>query len=306
MDRPNGFLKSSSRIELVGNVAIVIVAVLLIVIMARHYFNPVPRVSSTRPSNNIQIGARFPLANVDWRHNGETLVAAMSEDCGSCRESLPFYRRLSGALSAQGKNVHLVALFSDLSRDSDKYLKDMSVGVDAIALAPLGKLGISFLPAIYLVDGDGLVQGSWIGRLSDEGEAKLLARVGLDPGLVAAELDAPEPQNVAGISFMSPTELRAEIEKRRTVFVLDVDDRSQFREGHIPGAKNIPLDELEARFSNEIPVSGPVVTYCRCASKDTRSLGACQFLKKRGVSSVAVLRRGLSAWQEASLPLTQN
>ena len=46
------------------------------------------------------------------------------------------------------------------------------------------------------------------------------------------------------------------------IVVLDVRPASEFAEGHIPAARSIPLDELEARLA-EIPEEAEVIAYCR-------------------------------------------
>lgn len=71
--------------------------------------------------------------------------------------------------------------------------------------------------------------------------------------------------------------------------LLDVRTPMEFSMGHIEGAKNIPVQELGARF-REIP-KGDVVIYCRSGA---RSAAAAQFLRSQGYE---VLDIGpMSAW----------
>ena len=46
------------------------------------------------------------------------------------------------------------------------------------------------------------------------------------------------------------------------VVVLDVRPETEFVEGHIPGARSIPLAELETRLA-ELPPEAEVIAYCR-------------------------------------------
>lgn len=72
--------------------------------------------------------------------------------------------------------------------------------------------------------------------------------------------------------------------------LLDVRTREEFEGGHLPGAKNIPVQELGARLS-ELPKGAKVVVYCRSGG---RSAAASQVLKGRGHD---VLDIGpMSAW----------
>src|SRR4029077_3358715 len=47
-----------------------------------------------------------------------------------------------------------------------------------------------------------------------------------------------------------------------TATVLDVRPEDEFRQGHLPGALNIPLAQLERRLA-ELPANREVVAYCR-------------------------------------------
>jgi rhodanese-related sulfurtransferase len=81
------------------------------------------------------------------------------------------------------------------------------------------------------------------------------------------------------------------------VLTIDVRDPVAFRTGHIPGAVNVPLDELDAQ-APEIEVLArrrPIVTYCACLDEHA-SLRAVEVLNARGVMNVGALVGGLRAW----------
>lgn len=85
----------------------------------------------------------------------------------------------------------------------------------------------------------------------------------------------------------SSAEARRRVAEGATL--LDVRTREEFRDGHVEGALNIPVQELRARL-DEIP-PGDVVVYCRSGG---RSAAAAQLLKRRGHD---VLDIGpMSAW----------
>ena len=71
-------------------------------------------------------------------------------------------------------------------------------------------------------------------------------------------------------------------EARRRVaagaILLDVRTPGEFAEGHVQGAKNIPVQELQNRLG-ELPKGADVVVYCRSGA---RSAMASQMLKGRG------------------------
>ena len=76
--------------------------------------------------------------------------------------------------------------------------------------------------------------------------------------------------------------------------ILDVRGRSEYEEGHIPNALNIPLGELQQRL-DEIP-PGPVVVHCQGGS---RSAIAASILQQHGRNDVSNLSGGFSEWERS-------
>ena len=89
---------------------------------------------------------------------------------------------------------------------------------------------------------------------------------------------------------------------REDALVLDVRESGEWSSGHIPGARHIALGQLEKRMSELEKLKDRPVILC-CASGN-RSSSACGRLKKGGFEKVFNLAGGISAWREASLPLT--
>jgi rhodanese-related sulfurtransferase/DNA-binding transcriptional ArsR family regulator len=84
------------------------------------------------------------------------------------------------------------------------------------------------------------------------------------------------------------------------VIVLDVRPEEEYRAGHIPGARSVPEERLEA-YLEEIPKDREVVAYCRgpyCVFSDE----AVAFLRSRGYRARR-LAEGLPDWRAASLPV---
>jgi ArsR family transcriptional regulator len=95
---------------------------------------------------------------------------------------------------------------------------------------------------------------------------------------------------------------RAELLQRSragAVTVLDVRPPDEFALGHLPGAVNIPLRELEARLA-ELDPSQPIIAYCRGAYC-VLSYEAVAALRVRGFN-VRRLEDGFPEWRAAGLP----
>lgn len=84
------------------------------------------------------------------------------------------------------------------------------------------------------------------------------------------------------------------------VTVLDVRPREEFAAGHLPGAINIPLNELEARLGEFRP-DQVVVAYCR-GPYCVLSYDAVAQLRQRGIEARR-LKDGYPEWKIAGLPI---
>jgi rhodanese-related sulfurtransferase len=82
------------------------------------------------------------------------------------------------------------------------------------------------------------------------------------------------------------------------LLLLDVRERFELAEAHVPGATNIPLGELAVRGA-ELDRDRPVAVICRSGN---RSAMAVQHLRQLGVDAINVAG-GLIGWHGAGLPL---
>ncbi|MBK8135573.1 MAG: metalloregulator ArsR/SmtB family transcription factor [Chloroflexi bacterium] len=83
------------------------------------------------------------------------------------------------------------------------------------------------------------------------------------------------------------------------VVVLDVRPMLEYKQGHIAGARSIPIDELAGRLG-ELPRNQEIVAYCRgeyCVFADE----AIELLNAQGYRSRR-LQAGYPDWQLANLP----
>jgi len=95
------------------------------------------------------------------------------------------------------------------------------------------------------------------------------------------------------------TRLRNDTE---AIFV-DVRSEQEYADGHLPGARLIPLRELDGRLGElERLRSRPIIAYCRTGN---RSLAACRILRRAGFEQAYSLAGGIRAWQEAGLPVSR-
>lgn len=98
---------------------------------------------------------------------------------------------------------------------------------------------------------------------------------------------------------ISSEELRARL-AIGDVLVLDVRPEVEYRQGHILGARSMPLDELEARLA-QLPHDREVVAYCR-GPYCLFSHEAVQLLAQHGFRARR-LEDGFPEWYDAKLPV---
>jgi rhodanese-related sulfurtransferase len=82
-------------------------------------------------------------------------------------------------------------------------------------------------------------------------------------------------------------------------FMLDVRSGSEFTEGHIPGATNIPLREIAARY-DELPMDQQVISYCKSGHRQAMSLPILHVL---GNSTAKGFPASWVGWTEAGQPV---
>jgi len=91
---------------------------------------------------------------------------------------------------------------------------------------------------------------------------------------------------------------------RDDALVVDLRPATEYAGGHILGARNIPLAELERR-AGELDrfKAKPLILHC---GDGNRAGAGVALLRKGGFASVFNLAGGYAAWQQAGLPVEKN
>jgi rhodanese-related sulfurtransferase len=104
----------------------------------------------------------------------------------------------------------------------------------------------------------------------------------------------------AQVSTLSPAEAQKRLALEPQPFLLDVRQPEEYRQGHIAGAKLIPLNQLHLRM-DELPKAQEIICVCQSGS---RSLSATRQLAEAGYK-VTNLRGGMIAWSRSGLPVSK-
>lgn len=111
--------------------------------------------------------------------------------------------------------------------------------------------------------------------------------------LLAAVLAAGCAQSPGGANVDVSVDEALRLWQNKEAVIIDVRTPGEYREGHIPGVVNIPLDELEKRMG-EIPKDKQVVLICHTGN---RSAQGTKLLRSKGFNNVFNSTGGMSTWK---------
>ena len=113
-------------------------------------------------------------------------------------------------------------------------------------------------------------------------------------GLLAASMAMAAPPPV------TPQQVHElQVKKDPSLLVIDVRSAEEYAAGHVPGAVNIPYDQVASRLA-EIPKDKDVVLYCRSGR---RSGLAAETLEANGYKDLQLLQGDMPGWEKAGLPV---
>lgn len=103
---------------------------------------------------------------------------------------------------------------------------------------------------------------------------------------------------------ISRIELKKKIDQKDPMDVVEVLPEDRYKEGHLPVAKNIPVDEKFAENAkNRLPEKNrEVVVYCSntdCPASEK----AAKDLENMGYKNVSDYKEGKQDWKQAGYPL---
>ena len=165
------------KVEALANLAVIITSVVVCTVLVKHFLlpsskqaavaattAPLPEVAASSRKRSIEPGTKISLSRIDWSKSDRTLLLALSTTCHFCTESAPFYKTLQ---QQKRDNVRLLALFPQPIEESRNYLQKLGVQVDDITQQPLSAVEVSGTPTLLLLDNQGAVIQSWVGKLSE-------------------------------------------------------------------------------------------------------------------------------------------
>jgi thioredoxin 1/putative thioredoxin len=165
------------------------------------------------------------------------------------------------------------------AREMEGKVKTVKIDIDkAPTLAQ--QLRIQSVPT-FMVLAEGRIQDAMVGAIRKK---KMM------------ELVEPFLPRAAGA--LKPAEV-AQLLAGGAVVAIDTREPAAYARAHLPGARNMPIEEIESRLAELHMLQGQPVVYCRAGDK-TKELA--ERLAEQGVP-VAFLEGGLLAWEAEGLPI---
>ena len=88
---------------------------------------------------------------------------------------------------------------------------------------------------------------------------------------------------------------------REKAVVVDVCEPAEFAAGHVGGAKNIPLADLEKKLAAAVKnKSVPLILVCQSGARSNRAVAIA---KNLGYEQVQSMGGGMASWKAANLPV---
>jgi rhodanese-related sulfurtransferase len=112
----------------------------------------------------------------------------------------------------------------------------------------------------------------------------------------AQSRQAPPKEDFSHVPRLSLAEFKP-LHAKNAVLTIDVRDPHGFDAGHIPGALNVSVVDIEIMANKVLRDKRPVVAYCACPDEHS-SLVVASRLMKVGVKDIKVLVGGWDAWKK--------
>jgi hypothetical protein len=164
--------KFGKKLEMLANVAIVLVAFAIVGVLGYKYFWSNP--DAPKDLAEVKIGENLNFPNVNWNEKKQTVVLVLAKGCHFCSESTPFYQKILQKVSTSNQ-TKLVVAFPHSLETGKHYLKENGLSINEILQVNFSAAKIRGTPTIFLVDEKGVIKNMWLGMLrSKEEEDELL------------------------------------------------------------------------------------------------------------------------------------
>jgi rhodanese-related sulfurtransferase len=123
------------------------------------------------------------------------------------------------------------------------------------------------------------------------------AVAGFSPRVALAGHGAEEP-----VSTVTAERVKYYLEAREPMILIDLRSPKEFRERRIPGARSIPMKEIEKRL-REIPKAGRVILYCDCPQNELIQEAYLSLRDDYDYRNVSIMGEAFKEWVKRKFPV---
>ena len=156
-------------IEKLSNIAVIVVAVVIIFSFLRHDFG------SSNRSNPAFKASTVHLTSITNTPSKLNVVLGISTTCRFCEKNMGFYKKLSG-LETPDK-IAFYTIFPQPREEANSFLQQKGIHPTGVISSPLSEYSIMGTPTLLLVNSAGKVEHSWVGALDSTRQAEVLQQI---------------------------------------------------------------------------------------------------------------------------------
>lgn len=108
---------------------------------------------------------------------------------------------------------------------------------------------------------------------------------------------AAQPDDLTKVPRITLAQFKP-LHAKNAVLTIDVRDPHGFDAGHVPGALNVSVVDVEIMANRILKEKRPVVAYCACPDEHSALVVAAKLMRV-GVKDIRVLNGGWNGWKAA-------
>jgi len=161
---------SMSRLERATHICLITLSLVSVAVLLERRFAP-PPVGSAWTASDLT-GKRLTAPGIEWGRAKLNAVLYISTRCHFCADSIPFYERVARAkLPAR---MALLVISMEPAETVKAYLSAKQIDVDGAYQRSPVELRRYGTPTLLLVDSNGIIRRSYVGKLNPTQEQELL------------------------------------------------------------------------------------------------------------------------------------
>jgi thiol-disulfide isomerase/thioredoxin len=164
--------KLKSGFEIASKILILSAFVIVVaVIVEQKYFS-----SATR-GGGPSVGAKISIPSEYFHPGQRSVILVLQTTCPYCHASMPFYKGLLDR--SRGKDINYVAFFPQAKELAAEQLDKYGIKGVTVDQTDIWSFRISGTPALLITNDEGVIEHSWVGKLTPDQELEVVKALNL-------------------------------------------------------------------------------------------------------------------------------